>query len=501
MFEEIYADSNKSNSKKKNKQLQFLLSRYIELEKFQDISNDARLTTEQKSLLKKRRNKRKILQGIHEDRIKRYKPEESYETWHTSNTARDDEHHDDFLPNALNEIENNRPSDDENYENDNGEIDDKIKKFNSSFDISSNWTKAHFLIRTKGLEVLPIENYENAPNQRVNVMKQHLDNLKMLLHLNVLSRKWDLAYKVFCLLVRIPKVDIRTIWPIGIEILSKRSQEIDTNELSSLLIFKEEKFFDWLSSFFITRRTTSNSRTYREISAPAWRSGSKSHTPLYVISSLWELMFEKKFSKLKSKLEELLLEPPYNCDGVFYYLMALCELSESIVLTDKFHSENQSFGASLTDAIGNYNDGRTESPLHNQILEHIKTMEKNLDKCKTFQFYYPVEPLNKEVNRIFEVLNVKRANSFHDSAEESDDPDSYGNATFPLNLPEETESPNDDDNVDEFPDDDGIERESSDEINAKDSNDSLWIGANAYDPSNEDNEDQSNKLDFEFDFE
>ncbi|CUM64665.1 uncharacterized protein PRCAT00002274001 [Priceomyces carsonii] len=62
---------------------------------------------------------------------------------------------------------------DENDENDNDEIDDKIKKFNSSFDISSNWTKAYFLIRTKGLEASPIENYENAPNQRVNVMKQH----------------------------------------------------------------------------------------------------------------------------------------------------------------------------------------------------------------------------------------------------------------------------------------------------------------------------------------
>lgn len=422
MFEDFVADPKLSNSKKKHKQLQKLLLKYIEGQKFQEIKNNGNLSATQKYKINELKVKRRILKNIHKDLSERLRPEETFEIWHLHKNLNLDrqrlnKHRYDVTENLVNDITNEDDGiTDEESDDDEVSMERQLNKFLNSFDQSSTWTKANFLIKTRGLEVLPHNSLKNGldglKGGNASLRNHHRDNLKNLLHVNILRRNWSLAYKTFCLLIRFPNVDIRSIWPLGIEILNRQREETAYDE-NDVGLFKDEKFFDWLTSFFIINKhsSTFSSSNTRKISAPIWRSGSRTHAPMYVITSLWGLMVKNKYSKLKDRLNELLLEPPYNTDGVFYFLVALCYLVENIKLKNKFSSFDNNSSSQQDDGESETEDDdddmflTSKHDIRIKIIENQKQIEHNLSKCEELKFEYPDALLHREVNMILKEID------------------------------------------------------------------------------------------------
>ena len=427
MFEDFLSDPKYSNSKKKHKQLQKLLLKYIEVQKFHEIKSNEDFPLQQRQKLNKAKTKKKILKKIHDELNERLRPEETFEIWHLHKNLNLDrqksakKHNADGQENMteklMGDLINSTENDEvESEESDNEQsVDSQLDRFLNSFDLSSTWTKANFLIKTKGLEVLPHDSLETystniTRNGNIGLRNHHINNLKTLLHVNILRRNWELAYKIFCLLIRLPKVDIRSLWPLGIEILNRQREETAYDN-KDIKLFKDEKFFDWLSSFFIIHRhsNTFNLSNTRKISAPIWRSGSRTHTPMYVITSLWGLMIKNKYTRLRDRLDELLLEPPYNTDGVFYFLMVLCKLLENFKLANKYSSVGNE---APVDESENEDDDElndlfftSKNDIHKKILENQKVIERNLEKCIEFNFEFPQSLINNEINGIMKQIN------------------------------------------------------------------------------------------------
>ena len=174
MFEDFLSDPKYSNSKKKHKQLQRLLLKYIEVQKFQEIKSNEDLTLQQRQKLNKARTKKKILKKIHEELNERIRPEETFEIWHLYKNLNLDRQKSGKKYNAngqgnmteklMDDLINSNENDEvESEESDNEQsVDNQLDRFLNSFDLSSTWTKANFLIKTKGLEVLPHDSLENG---------------------------------------------------------------------------------------------------------------------------------------------------------------------------------------------------------------------------------------------------------------------------------------------------------------------------------------------------
>ncbi|CAH2353573.1 hypothetical protein CLIB1423_11S02806 [[Candida] railenensis] len=399
MFENFYVGQNESKrNNNKEYKLNLLLQKYVELQKIDQLG----LTVQQRNILKKsKRSKRLVTKLIRERLTKRLKPEETFEIWHSQNNLNVNLEKQmpfkdvgDIIDEQGNDASKSLETSDSEAETESHKnIESQLNKFISTFDSSDSWTKANLLIRTRGLETLPQTNSgeDCYPRGTPGFSKYHVTNLRNLLHLNMLRRNWDLAYKVFCLLVRLPHVDIRSIWSLGIEILQQQrnaqGSAQDEHLSSSSSLFKDERFFDWLSSFYIiTRSTVSNSRL---VAAPIWRSGSRTHAPLYVITSLWNLLIKGEVSKVSERLEELLLEPPFNTDGAFYFLLALCQLAKCF-------------------------DGE-------DVATNIALIKKNLDKCKQYKFEYPKELIEKELKQVFNKDNYSIDLSRNEDASSDED--------------------------------------------------------------------------------
>ena len=87
-------------------------------------------------------------------------------------------------------------------------------------------------------------------------------------------------------------------------------------------------------------RFISTNHKYRNNVAPVWRSGSKTLTPLYVITSLWYIFVLGDYEQVLNKINELILEPPYNSEGVLYFISSLCHLCLGWKLVDTYTSSD-----------------------------------------------------------------------------------------------------------------------------------------------------------------
>lgn len=418
MFENFVYDSTLSNTKKKHRQLLRLLLKYVEVQKINEIKR-RQLKYKNKLVLSEPKQRSKILNQVYHDFKKRLKPEETYEIWHSNEKLNGEslKNNDTSFPGNTLHTENGERSELESLEGLDIDVsissdevasrtEDYFRKLTETFDESSSWTKLNFILRTQGLEILPnlpltSEIVGKGSKKFRSVTNIHLDNLKQLLHINILRRKWDAAYKAFCLIIRFRHVDIRSLWPLGIEILSRLAENELPPDQSDVSGRKDERFFNWLSSFFSVNkhyRSLRNSLVH-QISAPIWRSGSKTHTPIYIVAYMWLLLRKGKFTQLKDKLEELFLEPPYNNEGVFYYIHTLCCISElASFLTYQSHNDS--------------GEGNTETELFvsrdellQKVRDNIKDIDLSIQKGKDLNFSFPEKLIIDVMNIIFAQLN------------------------------------------------------------------------------------------------
>ncbi|SCU91219.1 LAFA_0F02520g1_1 [Lachancea sp. 'fantastica'] len=205
----------------------------------------------------------------------------------------------------------------------------------------------------------------------------HYRQLSELLQTSILHRKWENAYRCFSILIRLPGVDIRGLWGAGAAILDALSPS--TKDIGSTT-----DFLGWLSSIYTSR---SNFNQSMNLSLdPVFRSGSKTHSAKFVITWLWESLFEacsdgnpssnnsydginSRLPKLMEKISEMVLTPPYMEDPEVWFIYALCYLVCADQLSDRFSSQNDAFS------------GLEKDIARNQVTQNITNAHNCLKNC------------------------------------------------------------------------------------------------------------------------
>lgn len=185
---------------------------------------------------------------------------------------------------------------------------------------ATNEQHDEYLLRN-GLEVAP----GGILDSEFSISKQHMRALSTLLHFNILREKWDLAYQILCTLVRSQYVDTRAIWPLAVEVLMRR-RELSNN--LSVSFVKEGRFLDWLILMFPALKTSQDS------SRPlVYRPSTRFLLSKTTITSLWLLLVEENYTKLRERLEELALA--YSHEPMIPFLVILTNLAECICLANR----------------------------------------------------------------------------------------------------------------------------------------------------------------------
>lgn len=323
-------------------------------------------------------------------KIKNFAPEDTYEVWvqeshinqnfgrflESSNTKKPKNNEELFEESAseaedTDEAEVNEDETDEDEENFL-----KMERFTSD--------QAHFLIRKEGLEILPHidsdHGHDNTASSKhlsnsISYSKKHTMVVSKLLHLNILRKNWKIAYKCFSLLIRIHHVDIRSIWPLGIEILTRLAEEeflnkqpegsydeykLRTNfndqELSSQLqLFKDEQFIQWMQTFYPVNVKFKPNKKWSQL---PYRIASRDTPAVYIVTLIWILIMKQNFEKVNEKLSELLLQAPYINDGTFYFLQGFSYQLEASSLSKNDNIDIQQVEKLMLDAKKFYKEAK-----------------------------------------------------------------------------------------------------------------------------------------------
>lgn len=260
----------------------------------------------------------------------------------------------------------------------------KLKKWNSLTDTTRSWAKDRYILTSAGME------FPGLYDERKSVVNSHISNLLNLLHINILYKRWDQAYRAFGLLLRFELVDLRAIWPLGLEILSRRKEEMIKNKTGSKLeLMKCRRFLEWLELVYPVLPSvvlTTQSRV-----GPVFRAGSRRHAPAFVAAGLWQLLVDKSYNKLRETLDELLLVPPYSIDGGFFYIKALCCLCENVQLADLYvNFDARGFPEDVD--IGDLADDMlllgSKDAIQARVLSNISQIEDLIASCESLGFAY-----------------------------------------------------------------------------------------------------------------
>lgn len=434
IFEDITDTDHKLRRTKRNKTQ--LISKYVELKRLESIYQTS--THLQKKKLRHPEVKRYVLKLIHDELRQRLKPEETFELWHRavsqegkrskpngkrkikSKPDYDDTQFnndrlstniyrflDELVPDDINEddvelkLQVDDNLDDEEYDEYNIISSAKLDQITKNFDVQNTSIKAQFIIESSGMEILP----NQSTSSTHSVLNRHLNNMNTLLHINILRQNWELSYKLFCIIIRFPMVDIRQLWPLGIEILT----QLGTKNKEQPATMRVTKFFNYLNSFYTVsyRNTISIERSDRSAIAPAWRSGTRSLTPMYLITSLWHLFVQQEYEQILNKILELILEPPYHKEGVLYFIAALCYLCQCCTVVNHFALQHDLDKFSETGATY-----RSTKECLNLLSTNWKKIELNLNKCKEFEFDLPFTELRTQWEMIVEKLyEIEKSNN------------------------------------------------------------------------------------------
>lgn len=251
---------------------------------------------------------------------------------------------------------------------------------------STDYLRMEFLARTNGSEIIP-----SLPRSQ-RFYKYHIHNLTFFLNKSVLDEKWDLAYKIFCIILRIPSLDLRLVWSIGINILQGKMELTNNVVTKQFLKLKQQSFFTWLNSFYVLkiRKPLSN------VTNPVFRSGSKSHVPLYFITSLWSLISSKDYKKVIDILDGVILRSPYDTEGCLPFILCLSYLMETTQLITVYGNADQNLSVN-DDSMSLFS---SRSDVYAKITDNFLKVAKNLRKCDALNFIYPKELIDDQIDYI-----------------------------------------------------------------------------------------------------
>lgn len=258
-----------------------------------------------------------------------------------------------------------------------------------------SWARDRFLVMQQGLE----------PDVRhvariQSVRRAHALQLSSLLHILVLQRRWDDAYRVFAVLIRFRRLDARLIWPLAAEILTEQLQTANGGAKRRKL----GQFYEWLklaTAIPVRRPQTSGKEQ-------VFRLASRNHAPMLMQNYLWMLLKDKQYAKVRETLSELLLQPPFSIDGTYYYILAACGLMENVHLAALFLDwENVAQKDDLTLEIGDLADEDWSSidKLRKRFSSNVTEINEALSMAESHGFVVPrgeVEVTIDLLQRVFD---------------------------------------------------------------------------------------------------
>lgn len=276
----------------------------------------------------------------------------------------------------------------------------KLNQWKEGSDTLRTWARDRYQLKTQGLELLE----EASENVSTSLRKQHLKSLTALLHINILRRNWSLAHKLVCVIVRFDVADLRALWPLAVEVLARKKDEMRIlGSIPKLGLLKEQQFLEWLSLSFPVSHNNPNSPYLFQ--GPVYRSATRRYAPMYVITLLWELLVAQNYSKLRDMVEDLILQPPYSTDGVFYFVLALGNIAESIHLVSCYinYDMNGLFVSEKED-IGDISEDlmlmSSKDTMKARIVSNLSRSATLLETCRNLNFEYPEELIQDELDNL-----------------------------------------------------------------------------------------------------
>ena len=293
------------------------------------------------------------------------------------------------------------------------------------------WALERFVVVMNGWEMPGAE----QDLSDYSLIKLHIHSLKLLLHASILKKQWQVAYKVFSVLIRFEFVDKRAIWPLGLEIIIQRKQELlATRTLAKREINKQMQFLDWIQLSYPTSHVNHvQKRTYQ---GPVFRAGSRTHAPLSIITGLWHLLVEQNYSRVREDVDELLLQAPYATDGAYYFLIAMCCMAENVYLVHMLQKYDQCGGFfDDTEDCGDLSQDpelfSSKETIKARISNNNAQARKMLLECDNLDFEYPKEEVETQLVLAWSDVGLgdsaptKESMSNKDAHAASHDRDSY----------------------------------------------------------------------------
>lgn len=334
--------------------------------------------------------------------------ERTYDEWHVpilgglSDTS---PHFEESLKQAIVETVEAEDESENNTANDAAAQDKGNENIESSLDTLDATEKVHLLIAAtneqydeyllrNGLEVAP----GGILDSEFSIPKQHMRALSTLLHFNIMREKWDLAYQITCTLVRSQYVDTRTIWPLAVEVLMRRREL--SKELSVSFV-KEERFLEWLILMFPPLKT--NLDTSRP---PVYRPSTRFLLSKITLTSLWMLLVEENYTKLRERLEELALG--YSHEPVIPFLVILNNLAECICLANRFTTFDDDPLFEKPPSLGDWTHDTMLMCAKDQLrLRAVNLRDvafKAMQECNKLSFVVP-DTVKREFGRVDDVFS------------------------------------------------------------------------------------------------
>lgn len=286
----------------------------------------------------------------------------------------------------------------------------KIDEFSSGLLATSTtpvrqWALDRYIVMSWGWDT-PGASYDAYD---YSVVKSHILSLRTLLHASILKKRWQAAYKVFSVLTRFEFVDKRAIWPLGMEILVERKRELlKIRKMSKSEMRKEMQFLEYVSLLYPSSQfKIFQKRSYQ---GPVFRSSSRTHAPISIITGLWNLMVERKYSRVREDVDNLMLHAPYDSSGAFPFLLVMCCIAENIHimnmleqfdLCDGFLEPTESVG-DLADEPGLFSSKET---MKTRIFNNNAQARKLLSRCDELTFEYPKNEIESQLDEIWTLVD------------------------------------------------------------------------------------------------
>lgn len=280
-----------------------------------------------------------------------------------------------------------------------------------------SWYRSNYTLHKAGFEGCG----EAEISSHRSTRHQHVMSLKTILHLKVLEKDWHTAFKTFALLTKIPNVDLRSLWPVGVEILTQLRDEARAKPSNSSYKGRQEQikirqFFEWMTLSFPMYGKPRFSTMPNH--GPVFRAGSKTYTPIYKVAQLWNLLIEKRYTMLRDNIEEMLLMPPYDQDGAFHYILILCCLSENtdlLSIFEDFDNVEELKESEIGDLADETSLLASRETLKSRIFANNAEIASLMEKCKGFSFEFPRQMVEEQMENI----RTRLDNTAADSADEN----------------------------------------------------------------------------------